>query len=224
MQLQELGRIEERVEQGLIDERELTYFELQIAEAETEAMILDLEREELRLSGRQPVGKVSSPLVDGRDFVSERIHARMALQQRHLDVMQSELDRELDRFHLGLINEQDVLGRELAVQEAEAALMVLQQEIKIRQDFVDAEISAVEAELRVLQAESERKERLLNQQMELVLLQMERVQAEIDAGLVSPTSAAQAQLHIAELEAELMLAQIERQVLRRELNARTERR
>jgi hypothetical protein len=224
MQLEELGRVRERVEQGLIDEREITYFELQIAEAETEAKTLDLEREELRLSGRQPVGKVSSPLVDGRDFVSERIHARMALQQRHLDLMQSELDREIDRFQLGLIQEQDVLGREMAVQEAEAALIVLQQELQIRREFVDAEISAVEAELRVLQAESERKERLLNQQMELVLLQMERVQAEIDAGLVSPTAGAQAELHVAELEAELMLAQIELQVLRRELDARTERR
>jgi len=224
MQLEELGRVEERVEQGLIDERELTYFELQIAEAETEAKILDLQREELRLSGRQPVGKVSSPLVDGRDFVSERIEARMAMRQLHIDVMQSELDREIDRFRLGLIQEQDVLGRELAVQEAEAALMVLQEELNIRQDFVDAEISAVEAELRVLQAESERKERLLNQQMELVLLQMERIQTEIDAGLVSPTAAAQAELQVAELEAELMLTQIELEVLRRELNVRTGRR
>ncbi len=224
MQLEELGRVEERVEQGLVEERELTYFGLQIAEAETDAKILELEREELRLSGQQPVGKVSSPLVNGRDFVSERIQVRMALQQRHVDLMQSELDREIDRYQLGLIDEQDMLGRELAVQESEAALQVLQEELEIRQDFVEAEISAVEAEIRVLQAESERRERLLNQQMELVLLQMDRVQAQIDAGLVSPIAAAQAELQVAELEAELMLAQIELEVLRRELDARTERR
>jgi len=224
MQLEELDRVRERVEQGLVEERELTYFELQIAQAETDAKILELEREEIRLSGRQPLGKVSSPLVNGQDFVSERIHARMAVQQRYLDVIQSELDRTIERFQLGLIEEMDVEGRELEVREAELGLIVLQQELKIRQEFVDSEISAVEAELRVLQAESERKSQLLNQQMELVLLQMERVQARIDAGLVSPMAAAQAELHIAELEAELMLAQIELEVLQRELDARTGRR
>lgn len=224
MQFEELERVRERVDQGLIDERDLVAFELQIARAETDAKILELEREEIRLSGRQPLGKVSSPLVNGQDFVSDRIQARMALAQRHLDVMQSELDRTIEHFQLGLIQEQDVLGRELALQEAEAALMVLQQELDIRRSFVNAEISAVEAELRVLQAEAERKSQLLSQQMELVLLQMDRVQTEIDNGLVSPMAAAQADLHIAELEAELMLAQIELEVLQRELDARTGRR
>ena len=224
MQLEELDRVRERVEQGLIDERELTHFELQIAQAETDAKILELEREEIRLSGRQPLGKVSSPLVNGQDFVSEKIHARMALQQRHLEVMQSELDRTVERYQLGLIQEQEVLARELAAQEAEAGLRVLQRELGIRQDFVDDEISAVEAELLVLQAESERKSLLLNQQIDLVQLEMERVQAQIDAGLVDPLAMTQADMHIAELEAELMLARIEMEVLQRELEARSGRR
>jgi len=224
MQLEELDRVRERVEQGLLDERELTHFELQIARVETDAKILDLERQEIRLSGRQPLGKVSSPLVDGQDFVSERIHARTALQQRHVDLMQSELDRTIEMFQLGMMQEEDVLARELALQEAQAEFTVLQQELDIRRDFINEEISAVEAELRVLQAGSERKSLLLNQQMDLMLLEMERVQTQIDAGLVDQLTMAQANMHIAEIEAELMLAQIELEVLQRELEARSGRR
>jgi hypothetical protein len=224
MQMQELERVRERVETGLVDERELIYFELHIAQAETDAMILDLERQEIRLSGRQPLGKVSSPLVNGRDFVSERIETRIALQQRHVDVMREELDRTIERFQLGLIGEEDVAGHEMAVQESELALMALQMERDVRQDFVDGEISAVEAELRVLEADAERKSRLLNQQMDLVLLQMDRVRERIDAGLISPVELAMTELHLAELQAEMDLAQIELEVLRRELEARAEQR
>jgi hypothetical protein len=220
MQLEELDRVRERVETGLVDVRELSYFELQIAQAETDAKILELEREEIRLSGREPLGEVSSPLVNGRDFVSERIQARMALQQLHVDLMREELDRTIERYQLGLIDEMEVQAREMAVAEAELSLTALQERLEVRQEFVDSRISAVEAEILVLRAESERKAQLLQQQMDLVLVEMDRIQERVGEGVMDPINAAQAELHLAELEAEMQLAQIELEVLERELEAR----
>jgi hypothetical protein len=134
--------------------------------------------------------------------------------------MREELDRAVERSQLGLVDEMEVQAREMAVAEAELSLTALQNELDVRQDFIDSKISAVEAEILVLKAESERKAQLLQQQMDLVLVDMDRIQERIDAGIIDPVHQAQAELHLAELQAEMELAQIELQVLQRELEAR----
>lgn len=113
-QLEALGLTREQVEQGVCGDRDLVYFELQIAQAEADATIRELELEEVRRSGKEPQDALSSPLVDGRDFVSERIQAHREVAFRHLAVVRRDVELNQRRAESGLVSEDEVQARNLS--------------------------------------------------------------------------------------------------------------
>jgi outer membrane protein TolC len=221
MQREPLRLAREQVEQGVRSDKELQYLELQIAEAQANARIVELELEELRRSGREPLGKLSSPLVDGRDFVSEKIEVRMEVARYHLDLVRRELEQARQRAAAGLVSEVEVQARNLAAQEAESQVRSLDQQLELRRAYLDGEITAVEAELKLLELEAQNRVVVLNQQRDHFQREMERVQAAIDSGAMNPVSAAQMRGHLAEVEGQLRLAQAELEIVQRELARRS---
>jgi len=220
VQLDAIGLTRQQVEQGVVSDRELLYVELQIEQAEADATVLQLELEEIRLTGREPAGELSSPLVDGRDFVSERIQARMAVARRHLDVRERTRERARQQVDLGIASERELQAHDLVVTEAELTLESLAKQLEVRQAYLDEEITAVEAELRLLEMEAENRVALLDRRRQYFELELERFQDVIDAGAVHPTAAAQMRTQVAEIDAELRLAQQELEIVRRELERR----
>ena len=221
-QLEALGLTREQVELGLQTDQDLIYFELKIAQAETDAKIVELELEELRESGREPLGELSSPLVNGRDFVSERIEARMDLARHHLMVVQSEQQRVQDRADIGVVSEDEVAAQQVVTMEAEQQLVMLQEQLEVRQSYLDSEISAVEAELRLLELEAQGRVVLLDQQRQYFQQMLDGFQAAIDAGSMHPAAEIQMRTQVAEMEAQLQLAQAELEIVQRELERRRE--
>ncbi len=219
-QLDAIGLTREQVEQGVVSDRDLMYAELQIEQAEADAAVLESELEEIRLTGREPAGELSSPLVDGRDFVTERIQQRMAVTRRHLEVRQRTRERAQQQVDLGIINERELLAHDLVVTEAELNVASLAKQLEVRQAFLSEEITAVEAELRLLELEAESRVVLLDRRRQYFHLELERLQNVIDAGAVHPAAAAQMRTEVTAIDAELRLAQQELDIVRRELERR----
>jgi outer membrane protein TolC len=221
MQLETLGMTREQVEQGLQSDRELLYFEFQIAQAETDAKIMELELEEIRQSGREPLGELSSPLVNGRDFVSERIEARMELARHHLSLVQGEQQRIQDMADAGTVSQNDVQAQRLVALQAEQQLQMLEQQLEVRQAYLNSEITAVEAELKLLELESQSRVALLEEQLQYFQRELDRFQAAMDVGTMQAVAIVQMRTRVAEVEGQLRLARAELDIVRRELERRT---
>jgi outer membrane protein TolC len=220
MQLETLGLTREQVELGLQTDRELLIFEFQIAQAEADARITELELDEIRSSGREPLGELSSPLVDGRDFVSEKIRVRMEVAAHHLDLVRGEQARVRSRADVGVVSEDEVQAQNLVARQAELQLEGLGQQLELRRAYLDSEISAVEAELKLLEAETQNRVILLDQQRQYFQQELDRFQAAMDAGTMPAVAPAQMRTRVAEMEAQLRLAQAELEIVRRELERR----
>ncbi len=220
MQLETLGMTRGQVEQGLQSDRELLYFEFQIAQAETDAKIMELELEEIRQSGREPLGELSSPLVNGRDFVSERIEARMELARHHLALVRGEQQRIADMADAGTVSQNDVRAHGLVALEAEQQLQMLEQQLEVRQAYLDSEITAVQAELKLLELESESQVAILEEKLQYFQREFDRFQAARDAGTMHAVAVVQMRTQVAEVEGQLRLAESELDIVRRELERR----
>ena len=220
MQLEALGLTREQVEQGVRSDRDLVHFELQIAEAKAEATIKELELQEVRRSGKEPQDALSAPLVDDRDFVSERIEARMEVARRHLEVVRRDLELARQRAEAGVVSEDEVRARNLVVRQAQLRMESLDEQLELRRAYLDKEITAVEVELRLLEVEAQNRLALLERQRAHFQRELERYQAAIDVGAINPASVAQLKAQVAEIQGQVRLAEAELAIVQRELEAR----
>ncbi|MGD2217880.1 MAG: hypothetical protein PVJ64_14075, partial [Gemmatimonadales bacterium] len=221
LQLETLGLTREQVEQGVRSDRDLMYFELQIAEAEAAAKTTELELEELRRSGRAPLGELSSPLVDGRDFVSERIQVRMEVARHQLDVVRQDEERARQRAEAGLISDNEVQARNLVALQAELQLESLAKQLQLRRAYLDADITAVEAELKLIEVQTQNQVVLLNARRNHFQRELDHFEEAIDLGSMHPAAAVQMRTGVAEVEGQLRLAQAELEIVQRELERRS---
>lgn len=215
-------RLEKQLETvlGLRTGQELAHHELAIAEAKADAEILELKLEEIRQSGREPLGELSSPLVDGRDFVSERVETRMEAARLRLDVAQRAGESTLQRVEAGLIQNSEGKAAALLILEAELELQSLSRKLDLRSSYLDSEFTAIEAELMLLEEEARTRIMLVNERWRFLNDEMQRLQALIEAGMISPVAAVDVQTQLAEIESELRQADEELRIVRDELERR----
>lgn len=220
MQLEALDLTREQVEHGVRSDRDLIHFELQTAEAKAEATIKELELQEVRRSGKEPQDALSSPLVDDRDFVSERIEARMEVARRHLEVVRRDVELARQRAEAGVVSEDEVRARNLIARQAQLRLKSLNEQLELRRAYLDKQITAVEVELRLLEVEAQNRLALLERQRAHFQRELERYQAAIDVGAMNPASGVQLRAQLAEIQGQVRLAEAELAIVQRELEAR----
>jgi hypothetical protein len=224
MQLDALGLTRREVEQGVRSDKDLLYFELRIAEAEADARTRALELEELRQSGREPQGVLSAPLVDGRDFVSEKIKVRMQVARHYLELTQGEVELAREQADVGVVSEDQVQARSLVAQEAEAQLQSLAQQLELRSAYLDDELTAVEVELKMLEAEAQSRVVVLRRQSDYFQNELARYQAQVNSGVMHAAALAELSTRVAEVAGQLRLAMAELEIVQRELQRRSTRR
>ena len=219
-QLEAIGLTREQVEQGVRADRDLMYVELQVAQADADARVTELELEEIRRSGREPLGELSSPLVDGRDFVSEKIQVRIQVARHLLNVVERTKETTRQRVEVGVVNKRELQAQDLVTMEAELQLDALAEQLEVRRQFLDSEISAVEAELKLLEVETHNRVVLLDRRRQYFLAELDHLRPAIEAGSLHPMAVAEMQTSVAEIEAELRLAEEEQRIVRRALERR----
>jgi multidrug resistance efflux pump len=218
----ELEAIRERVDEvarqyeaGVIEEEALMAATLALEEAEVRLATLQLDLEEVQISGKEPQNQVSAPLVDRRDFVTERLVLREAVAGRGRDMARVRLDRIQNLRESGVVGEEEVFRGTLALNEAESHLQSIQGLLGLRQRFLkgDLEGAAAEKELEIL--ETQRRIDLTREALDEAMVRYQRLEERVVAGLIHESELKQARIQLIEMEIELNRLQRTLEILQR---------
>jgi hypothetical protein len=217
---QDLRRAERRVAIG-VEGQEIT-LDIQLKVAEVDALVksLELQLAEIRLTTREPLTEVSAPLVDGRDFVSERLHIELSASKAASDVQRQLLQQTERKVAIGAANPVDAEVVRAVQQELLSAVTALEKKLEIRQAFLRKELDADLANLRVLQSEAEQRRATLAPKADRARKELQDVQVRFKNGLASVTEVAEAQVRLLKIQADLAqadadLARIQQRIVQR---------
>ncbi len=214
---QQLQTAQERFSLGIEGQEAVLEGQFKVAEAEAQLGTIELQLAEIRMTGREPVGEVSSPLVSGRDFVSERWRIEVSVPAAALRLEKTRLANAQRRVAVGMANNVDVEVSQIRIIEIEAAIEACQRKIDIRQRFLKREMDATLADLRVLEGEAEQRRTTLEPRLKLERKQANDVAARVEIGTATRVELAEAQLRVKELELDLSKAEVDLAVIRRQI-------
>ena len=218
----ELQTIQQRVEMGLATKAEALDGSAKVNEARAQLKAVELQVEEIRLTGREPRTDISAPPVSGRDFVAERLRNELGALQASVDVERTRVQGVETRFQIGMAGSVEVDASRAKMQELEAAVGAVQKKIDVRQKFLVGLISAAGAELRALEAEAEQRKRTLEPKLELARKEVDRVAARVRVGLAQQSDLTEANLRRLELETELTKAALDLTLVRQQIEQHKE--
>src|SRR5262245_24223201 len=179
-----LKESERQIALGLLDMEHVLQARATLAAAEAQLKSIELQLQETRITGREPLDEVSSPLVSGRDFVSERLRTDLTVAEKKLELEKARLDAAQKRLALGLAAPMDVEVARSGLRQVEASLGGLRRKLEIRQQFVGNRINPSETELLAMQGEAEQRLKVFEPQVENARLELERTQTLVQKGLV----------------------------------------
>ncbi len=209
MALANFQDVEERYDNGLVQEEDLVIARLPLQEAEGHIQALHLNEEEIRASGEAPNDEITAPLVDGRDFVTERLRLDLEKAMGRLSLFENRLGWAMDAMESGrLAPESDhVRQAEASVVFSEADVAGIQEKMALRQRFLDGKITApeVEAGLEIKEAESRLERHRLD--YDLIYGQMGEAIEAVEAGYMAEASLEQLRLQLMQLELEMEILQ-----------------
>jgi outer membrane protein TolC len=191
-----------------------------VTEAEAQLRSLVLEQAEVEAAGREPLNAVSSPLVSGRDFVTERWKTELLVPVAALDLEKARLQSLDRRFAVGAANKLDVETSRARIVELEASLAAIQKRLSIRERFVSKSIDAALADLYVLEAEATQRLQTVRPRLDLAQKVFVDLKTKVDTGTATMLDLSQAQLRLKELELEITKAEVDLGVIHRQIDQR----
>jgi hypothetical protein len=191
-----------------------------VIEAEADVRSIESQLAEVRETGHEPLTAVSSSVVNGRDFVTERWRIELTVPEAALDLEKARLDAANRRFSAGVGNLTDVLGSQTRIRELEVAVQGMRRKLEIRQRFLKRELDATMADLRVLEAEADVRRQA--SEHELARKVLDDASKALKVGIGQPVELAEAELRVRALElnvlkATLDLKMIQQQIARRQI-------
>jgi len=213
-----LMETESQFEAGVVTRDALESARVAATEAEQNLQRLRLDLEEVQLSGKEPRNDMSAPLVDGRDFVLERLGAEEAIASAWVALVSQQVDRVQELHEVGMIDDADLTEGLLALDEAEAQLESVQARMVLRRRFLDGALTAQEADLALERAEVEAEIELLRGNLDAALLHYQGLEERVQIGAIHPSELERARLELQRLETELEFLQIKLSTLMGELS------
>jgi multidrug resistance efflux pump len=207
-------RVEELYSVGSVVQEAVLEGSLQMAEGEVRYMKLALDLEEIRLSGTDPNPDLSAPLVDGRDFVSERLTFDLKVAQEWLSLSEYRVGRYRELFGAGVVNQESLAQAELALEEAEIGLQSLGSQLDLRHRFLAGGISPSEAKREAEIQEASQGLQHLDGLLDASIIRLQAFEERVDAGLVHESELRQARLEVMRVEMEIELARMRLEQLR----------
>ena len=215
-----LKEAEQRLSVGLEGHEVVHEARFKVLQAEAEARSVELQIEEVRVTGREPLNSVSSPLVSGRDFVTERWKSDLSVSQAARALEIERLSAAERRVAVGVGNPIDVETSKTRAVELEATSRGMAAKLDIRQQFLKRQIDAPMADLRVLEAEAEQRRQTLQPRMELAQRAARDVARRVQIGTAQQVELLEAQLRLAQLAADLAKADVDLAMIRRQIEQR----
>jgi multidrug resistance efflux pump len=181
---------------------------------------LDLERarlnlEEVKRSGVAPRDELYAPFVGGRDFVSERLAVEIKKIELDAELLADRLTRLRGLQEKGLVSrdEPDSAERETAARKG--LIDEIAKRLELRKRFVAGRISAREVEIAGRLAVAEANLNSAQSKVESLTKQLERQEALQSERLISPSEAAGLRSVLDTAQAELKLAALEVDILKK---------
>jgi hypothetical protein len=188
-----------------------------VAEAQGQLAVIELQLEEVRVTAREPLDDLSAPLVGGRDFVSERLRSEMSVPVAVLEIERLRLRDAEQRKALGVAEGVDVDVAAAKVAELGAAVEGLRRKLEIRERFVAGRADAAETELRALEATALARQQSLTSRVMVARQQVDRMTEKVKIGTGTRVDLAEATYRLQGLEAEMAKAELDVEIVRRQL-------
>jgi len=214
----EVQTAEQRRVTGLGTEEAILESRQKVAEAEVAVKVAQLQLEEVRLTAREPLNDVSSPLASGRDFVTERWRIERTVPLLALELERTRLRVAAQRFQLGTADSLEVAAVEVRVSDIEAGILAFSQKIDIRQRFLKGEFDAAMAGLRVQEVMAEQRRKALLPKVEFAQKGIQQAQAKFATGMATTIEVNEAKLRLLQLQTELAMTDLELALVRRKID------
>jgi len=127
--------------------------ELQVREMEAQIARAAMNMDEIKMTAQAPRDELNAPVVDGRDFVKERIQIRLMLAQHQMqaaEVTRAIADR---RVRAGVASEVSNLDADVGLARARRELAMLAERLALRKEFLDKGTPIEELSRRLDQAQ-----------------------------------------------------------------------
>ncbi len=212
-----LANAQQRVSIGVEGQDSVIDAEFKVWEAETQIRAVNLQIEEIRATGREPLRTVSAPLVSGRDFVTEGWRIEMTTPQQALEGAQYALASAQKRASVGLGSDTDIEAARSRVVELQATITGIQKRLEIRQRFVKHEVDAALADLLMLENDARQRLLVLQPRIEFARVTVNNIQKKVAVGMAQQLDVAQAQVTLQELQLEATKANVDLAVVQRQI-------
>jgi len=213
----QLQDMEQRVSVGIEPRETVLEMRLKVSEAEAELKSVELDIEEIRATGREPMHSLSAPLVSGRDFVTERWRVEMTAPVAALATEKTRAAAARGRFDVGVAKPSEVEDAATRVAELEAAIETYERKLTLRQTYLKGGLPAPVAELRGLEAENDVRRTILTRRIESARRRVQDLQTRIEVGTSNPIELAEAKLRLQELQLEMTKADYDLLLIRKQL-------
>jgi outer membrane protein TolC len=203
---------------GSADPADLERERAKVAEATLRLKTTQLQLEEVRASGREPVDEITAPAVSGRDFVGERMRAEVDFLAGTVERERAAVADLQKRLSLGVAKPIEIEVARVRETEADVALAVLREKLAIRRLFMSGLANGPVAELSVLENEAASRRRALEARLQLAKKQAADLAARVSVGTAAPIEHAEVLVRVTELEAEISKADLDLLLIRKRLD------
>ena len=214
---QQLRDAQQRVAVGLTPPETVLDLRARVSEGEAALRSIELDIEEIRATGREPMHSMSAPLVSGRDFVTERWRVEMTVPSAALTRERTRADAARGRVQIGIADPSEVEAAMVQIAELQAAVEAFDQKLAIRETFLKSGLSAAAADLRGLQAEGDSRRKALTQRIDFARRRVAELRKRTEIGTANPIEVAEAELRLQELQLELTKADYDLLLIRKQL-------
>jgi len=194
-----------KVKVGVLAPASLAAVEADLRAVEAQAMRARLNVDEIRASSQPPRDELNAPLVDGRDFVLERIRLDLLGAQQRLSAAERTLEEATRRARVGAETELSRLEAELTVARARAALGALAQRQSLRREFLEKGTAGEQLVRRLRKAELRLDAQVAQQAVRLASERLDLVRKQQAVGRVDQIEVLKAELELRERQLELQL-------------------
>jgi hypothetical protein len=186
------------------------------AVAELESMRTNLDRirlniEEIRATSKPQRDDLAAPLVNGRDFVKERLEVELMKAQRDLTVVESALEEAARRNRVTGSNPVQLLEVQAELVRARGYLEILVGKLRLRQSFFSDRLSAEDLARSVQRLEATQEIAIAERTLAAAQARLAQVREMRRVGTVDQVELLRAELAVAEGAARM-------EELRRSLN------
>jgi len=198
-----VAEMQELRDTGQADKDILGHALLAMRRAELRYARLQIDREEIELTGKEPQQTISAPLVGDRDFVTERHDLELAVAASERELAREQVEDARRLFAAGMIDDSFLHQQEFALANTLRQLTHMHEFQTLRTQFLVGEISAEIAEQKAKIAEAE--SQLDHTGLERAREALARIGALYEQGAVQESAVAEVRLEV--LERELRMQQ-----------------